>query len=216
MPLDPETIRNITAYYRKNLGHYGQFIEKFDMIVDKKLQRRLAQEYYMARYIAGIQSAMNFNENSFELLAHLKFQIVQYAGIYEAVISNVLIKKFGNDEMVLKLQKSEFYSRVDALSNGTEIRHNGDTVYICKKSEKKLGWDTNKISFDNKLKVAKQIGFVKEEIGKTILEIYGLRHSVHPEKAVKAEIIFHKEQVNIASKTMDVFLSDIRKFLTKK
>ena len=158
---------------------------------------------------------MNFDENSYELLGHLKFQIVQYAGIFEAVISHLLIHNFKDNERVLSLQKKIEYKPVDALSNGTEIKHNGNLVYMCVKSEKKLAWSTNNIRFDEKLKVAQKIGFVDDGVAKIISEIYGLRHTIHPEKAVKDDVVFQKEQVRLASDTMDVFISDIKKFFSK-
>lgn len=210
MPLSPKLIRTITGYYRKKLGYYTDFIGKFDFVDDKNFRERLAQEYYVARYIALMQDAMNFDENSYELLGHLKFQIVQYAGIYEAVISYLFKNNFCEDLRVQNLGKKKEYKLIQKLSKDILLNSN-KPVYLCKSVEVKTDW--NFINFKDKLDVAKEIGLIKEDVAKVVLDTYLLRHSVHVEKAVKDEIVFQQEQVDIAYETMDVFLSGIKNFL---
>lgn len=212
MPLSPKLIRTITGYYRRTMGYYTDHIEKFDFVNDKILKERLAQEFYIARYIAGIQEAMNFDENSFELLGHLKFQIVQYAGIYEAVISYLFKNNFSKDAGVQKLGKKKEYKLIQALPKNV-LLESKEPLFLCKRTEIKTDWAY--INFEDKLKVAKKIGFITEEVFKIILNTYLLRHSVHVEKAVKDEIFFQKEQADIAYKTIDIFLFDIKNFLAK-
>ncbi len=214
MPLAPFVIRHISDYCHRDMGKYYQdYFDKFDFVEDENLRQRLAQEFYVARYMAKLQEALNLPENSFELLGHLKFQIVQYAGIYEAVISYLLRNKFSTDPRVEKLGKKVEYRRVNAFSNGMDMQFNGEKVYTCKKCELKTDWEY--INFEEKLKVAREIGFLNEDTSEVILATFKLRHSVHIEKAVKAEILFEIEQAKMAYETIYTFLSDIRKYLAK-
>jgi hypothetical protein len=139
-------------------------------------------------------------------------QIVQYAGIYEAIISHLLLNRFATHEAVSKLGKSTGYKKVDALANGTQIQHQGEEVYLCRKANEQKPW--NYIKFEEKLNAAVTIGFLDEKCAEVIKEIYSLRNSVHIEKAVKDEIVFEMEQCKTAYLTMFNFTNRIKEFLS--
>lgn len=212
MPLDNSLIRTISEYYHRDIGTYSSYLQRFDFIDDQSLRERLAQEFYIARYAAKMQEALAFDENSFELLGHLKFQIIQYAGIYEAVISYLLMNKFPTHPSVLNLGSRIEYRKVDALSASTQIQHNGEEVFLCRKASVKEPWAY--VKFEDKLKAAKEIGFLSNSIRTTIIETYKLRHSVHIEKAVKDEIAFELEQCRQAYLVMQDFTNGIKLFLS--
>jgi len=210
MPLDSSIIHSVAEYYHRDIGTYSSYIRQFDFIDDENLRKRLAQEFYIARYAAKLQEALAFDENFFELLGHLKLQIIQYAGIYEAVISYLLLNKFPTHQGVIKLGKRIEYRKVDALAASTQIQHKGEEVFLCRQAHVQDQWVY--VRFEDKLKAAQEIGFLKEPVAKTILDTYKLRHSVHIEKAVKDEIIFEMEQCKQAYLMMRDFTNGIKSF----
>lgn len=211
MPLDPSLIRTISDYYHRDIGTYSSYLQQFNFIDNQTLRERLAQEFYIARYAAKLQEALDFDHNSFELLGHLKLQIIQYAGIYEAVISHLLLDKFPTHSTVKKLGTRIEYRKVNALADSTNIQHNGEQVFLCRQANVQEPWVY--VRFEDKLNAAKEIGFLDEADASIILEIYKLRHSVHIEKAVKDEIVFEMKQCKQAYFTMQNFTNKISNFL---
>jgi hypothetical protein len=212
IPLDPSLVYTISEYYHRDIGTYSSYLQRFDFIGDQDLRERLAQEFYVARYAAKLQEALAFDKNSFELLGHLKLQIIQYAGIYEAVISYLLLNKLATHPSVQKLGKRIEYKKVNALAGSTQIQHNGEEVFLCRQASLQEPWVY--VRFEDKLKAAKEIGFLTDSIATTILETYKLLHSVHIEKAVRDEIEFEMEQCKQAYLVMQDFTNGIKTFLS--
>ncbi len=213
MPLQPDFIKIIQSYYKCDIGSHTKNLTLFDFIQETKLQERLAIEFYIARYIAKLQEALNLNTNSYELIGHLKFQIIQYAGIYEVIISYLLQGQFSENEDVKKLGEKTEYKIVSALADGVTIYNNQrEQLFLCKKETKKTDWIY--INFEEKLKTAVKIGLIKPETKESVLEIYKLRHSVHIEKAVKTDIKFEVQQCKKAFLTLiNNFIPEIRSYL---
>ena len=82
MPLE-ETLRNqIQCYCTKDLpGDLNWHIQKFDFINDVELRDRLGRAFYAARYMSKVMEALYVQDN--ELHPFVKFQVIQYASIYE-------------------------------------------------------------------------------------------------------------------------------------
>lgn len=207
-----DTIKCIQKYCQKDLDSHSQHIRTFDFIESQDLQERLSVEFYIARYIAKLQEALALKKNSYELIGHLKMQIVQYAGIYEAVISYLLKEKFAEHKSVSSLGQKIEYKPVSALAEGISIQKQDETLYLCNKTIIKSSWIY--INFEDKLKAAVEIGLISEETKIIVLDIYKLRHSVHIEKVVKDDIEFEIEQCRTAFRTLvSKFLKEIREFL---
>src|SRR4051794_24381229 len=89
MPLD-ESLRDlIRAYCGKDLpGDLAWHVSQFRFITDPELQKRLGRAFYSARYMSKLMEALRASGD--EIHPFVKFQIMQYASIYEAVISHLL------------------------------------------------------------------------------------------------------------------------------
>jgi len=61
----------------------------------------------------------------------VKFQIMQYASIYEAVITNLLWGKFKDYDEVLKLQTHKAYKPVQALGSLTKVKYGEEEIFTC-------------------------------------------------------------------------------------
>ena len=101
MPLKRNEIDTVMNYCKRDLPQdHKWYTDQFNFIKDANLQESLAREFYTARYIYKLMEALCLED--FELHAHLKFQTIQYASIYEAVINYLLLNNFKEDINVKK------------------------------------------------------------------------------------------------------------------
>lgn len=219
MPLDPKTIQDVTNYYKRDIN-YKDCLEKFKIINEESLKNRLAQEYYIARYASKLQESLNFSKESYELLGHQKLQIIQFAGIYEAVISHILKQRLPNRSQVRDLGESVIYKPVNnALSSKTSIIYedndgNPQNLFLCRKKSESIPWKY--INFKDKVDVAAELGILTDKTAKSMIEIYDIRNSVHIEKVVEEEIKFSIEMCKNAYYTFNDMIEEVRDFLLTK
>ena len=159
MPLETKTIDEVLNYCKRDLPQdHNWYINEFYFIKDQALQESLAREFYTARYIYKLMEALFLED--FELHAHLKFQIIQYASIYEAVINYLLLNNFKEDENVKKISTHISLREIAALSGLTKITYEGNKIFTCLKKETKTPWTS--IPFHDKVDASVDIGFVNE------------------------------------------------------
>jgi hypothetical protein len=210
MPLETKTINEVLNYCKRDLPQdHNWYINEFDFIKDQALQESLAREFYTARYIYKLMEALFLED--YELHAHLKFQIIQYASIYEAVINYLLLNNFKEDENVKKISAHISLREIAALSGLTEITYEGNKIFTCLKKETKTPWTS--IPFHDKVDASVDIGFVNEIYADEIKSFYTLRNSIHIEAAAKKNIEYEIEQSKIAYKRLRPFIDDIKAFL---
>jgi len=121
MPLDESLRKDIHSYCVRDLpGDLQWHINQFQFLEDPELMKRLGRAFYSARYLAKLMEALFANGDEIHLF--VKFQIMQYASIYEAVVSNLLWGKYVDHDEVKKLQTHKAYKPVDALSRLLKYR----------------------------------------------------------------------------------------------
>lgn len=210
MPLETQTIDEVLNYCKRDLPqNHSWFINEFDFIKDKALQVSLAREFYTARYIYKLMEALFLED--FELHAHLKFQIIQYASIYEAVINYLLVNNFKENMNVKKISTHTSLKEISTLSKLTKITYDDEKIFTCIKNDTKTPW--NSIPFHDKVDASVNIGFLKEKYSAEIKSFYTLRNSIHIEAAAKKNIEYEIEQSKIAYKRLRPFIDDIKAFL---
>ncbi|AXX84585.1 hypothetical protein [Aliarcobacter skirrowii] len=210
MPLETKTIDEVLNYCKRDLPQeHDWYIHEFDFIKDQALQESLAREFYTARYIYKLMEALFLED--FELHAHLKFQIIQYASIYEAVINYLLLNNFKEDENVKKISTHISLREIAALSGLTKITYEGNKIFTCLKKETKTPWTS--IPFHDKVDASVDIGFVNEIYADEIKSFYTLRNSIHIEAAAKKNIEYEIEQSKLAYRRLRPFIDNIKAFL---
>jgi hypothetical protein len=219
-PRSGENVPDITQYAKyinwfckQDIDTHTSHLKLFDFIDDDALKTRIAKEFYVARYMSKLQYVFRFtwNQESFELFGCLKLQIVQYGGIFEAIISHFLEKKYFDDDAVKKITQGKGYKKIDGLSNGVTVKQGDRELFLCFKDTEPNRWES--IKFESKLKAAVTIGLMSEKIKVAVLEIYNLRNSVHIQAAAKKAIEFEIEHCRSALYTLLDFLEEIRTFL---
>lgn len=212
MPLDAAQQTSILDYCDKHLPNPKWFSDEFDFIEDQSLRDRLAQEFYAARYVYKLGEALSVKDD--RLHAHVKFQIVQYASIYEAVIVYLLWSKFSDHAALTSIQFHEALKVTAELPKSILMSNiDGEEVFLCVKRREKT--NSFSIKFNDKVDAAVTIGFVQSNIAAEIKEFYRLRNAIHLETAVKKSITYELDQALLAYTRMRPFIDHIKANLSK-
>ena len=211
MPLD-EALRNqIHGYCTKDLpGDLNWHIQKFAFIDDVELRDRLGRAFYAARYMSKIMEALHVQDN--ELHPFVKFQVIQYASIYEAVITHLLWTKFANHTEVINLQTHKAYKPVSALGQLTSIMYDGNEIHTCIYTDAKT--PKNSIPFADKVDCGIRIGFIDAAYAEDIKETYTLRNLAHIETEAKKQTEIELKHARLSYWRMQPFLEKIAEFLS--
>jgi hypothetical protein len=206
-----ESLREeVLAYCDRDLPPHETVAAMFDFIHDGKLRERIEAEFRAARYIYKLGEALAVSEE--RLHAHVKFQIVQYAGIYEAIIVHLLWDTFADRDEVTNLEFHDVFRRAAALPTNLQISTtDGEDIHLCVRRQEKT--QRFSIKFDDKVDAAVTIGFVDAEIGEEIKVFYKLRNAIHLESAVKNDITYEIDSSWLAYRRMLPFTSGVRGFL---
>jgi len=212
MPLEQNIRTQIATYCAKDLpGDVNWHIELFDFIAesDLELKKRLGRAFYSARYMAKLMEA-TYAEND-ELHAFVKFQIIQYASIYEAVVVYLLREIFKEHEEVKKLCTHKAYKKMNALGSKTTMHLDGEELHTCVYRDARTPWHS--ISFGDKVDCAVRIGFLEEKYAEDIKTLYVLRNLAHLETEAEKEIEVQIEQSKNGYWRLKPFLERVSEFM---
>ncbi len=210
MPLEQEIRNAIEAYCRRDLpGDLQWHIDQFGFVADVELRKRLGRAFYAARYMGKLMEATYASGDAVH--AFVKFQIMQYASIYEAVISHLLWSVYSAHAEVAALQTHKSYKPVSALGSNTQMTYGSEPVFQCVYRDTKT--PKNSIPFRDKVDCAVRIGFVEAAFAGDIKRTYELRNLAHIETEAEKQIEVEIEQSRQAFWRMKPFLDRIAEAL---
>ena len=158
------------------------FVDYFDFIGDDKLQRQLGDAYYQARFLyklmCGLQLPLNKQRGV------VKFQIVQYASICEAVLDMALTKYY-KEEAEERFSVVELKNEPSALAKDIRIAKGNTQLFICSEKKKKGVLKRTRIDFRTTFAVEK--GILTNDLKNRLDILYDLRNNIHIIKAAEAE-----------------------------
>jgi len=212
MPLFESERKRVLEYCDAHLPDDATVTAMFDFLQDEKLRTQIESEYYAARYIYKLGEALAVDED--RLHAHVKFQIVQYAGIYEAIVVHLLWSVFQTSPEVTDIQFHSAYRLATALPKTISLStaDTGEEILLCTLTRQKT--TPHSIKFDDKVDAAVKIGFLDVEIGQDIKRFYKLRNAIHLESAVKFETRYELADSQLAYLRMQPFVLGVREFLS--
>jgi len=206
MPLREEMRALIDDYCKRDLpGDLRWHVKQFSFITNPELQWRLGRAYFSARYIYKLMEAL-FAAGD-EIHPFVKFQIIEYASIYEAVITHLLWGRFKDHSEVNALQTHKAYKPVCALSALTAMKYGDEELTTCVYRDAKT--PRNSIPFKDKVDCAIRIGFVDPAYSEDIKRIFELRNLAHIEAEATKQIEVEIEQAKNAYWRMKPFLDRI-------
>lgn len=212
MPLEQNIRDQIATYCTKDLpGDVAWHVALFDFIDTKdiELKNRLGRAFYSARYMAKLMEATYAKED--ELHAFVKFQIIQYASIYEAVVVYLLREKFPEHAEVKKLCTHKAYKKLNALGSKTSMYFDGEELHTCVYRDTRTPWQS--ISFGDKVDCAVRVGFLEEKYAQDIKSLFTLRNLAHLETEAEKEIEVQIEQSKNGYWRLKPFLDGVSEFL---
>ena len=130
MPLKDTLRAEIDAYCKRDLpGDLQWHVDQFGFIENTELRKRLGRAFYSARYVAKLMEALLAAGD--EVHPFIKFQIMQYASIYEAVVVNLLWTKYAEHPEVKQLQTHKAYKPVAALGSSASMKFGDEMIQTC-------------------------------------------------------------------------------------
>lgn len=211
MPLEEKERLRVLSYCEKHIEPSDWFRSQVKFVEDEKLIDEMNLAFYSARHMEKLGEALAVSGDKRH--PHLKFQIVQYASIYEAIIVHLLFVRYKNHEDVKKILTDREYVKVSDVSKAI-IDRDGDNLAFCKK--KLVCRDPIHIRFEDKLKTAVSIGIVLPNIRPELLALYKTRNAVHLESAARNSVTYEAKQAAIAYKRLKPFLKHVQQLIARE
>lgn len=206
MPLPDATRAEIDTYVKRDIPNdLSWYVGQFSFIADALLRERVGRAYYAARYMGKLLEATFATGN--ERHSFVKFQILQYASIYEAVVVYLLWNRYGDSAEVKKLETHEALTQVSALSKDTQITVDNEQAVVSVWRRKKT--PKSSIAFRDKVDCAVALGFIDAAYAEDYKRFYSLRNLAHIESEAERQIEVELENSREAYWRMQPFLERI-------
>lgn len=201
----------------KNNSHTHEidwFKDCFDFVGDSSLQLHLAEAYYQARFLYKIMQGLHLT--SFKRTAFTKFQIQQYASIFEALIDYAL-EKYHKDDLKELLKEVEF-RQINVLGANTTLTFEEggkvEPVYTCKRASRNVSLKKTRI--DKRTELACQFGIISKTVKEQFDSLYDLRNNIHILKAASANYRPTIEEGTQAFLLMEPMRTSIKLYIQTK
>lgn len=220
MSLTKKEIANVIRYCNRDLVpdkefdplktyHSDWFPNYFSFLKTKSLQNHLGEAFYQARFVYKLMNALRLTLG--KQPGFVKFQIIQYASICEAILDET-IAKFHHDEAG-KIFASKEYSPYE-ISKTLSIKHNKNDIYLCKLKTKKGDLKRTRIDFKVNFSIGKNI--ISKSLGDKFCKLYDLRNNIHILKAHENNYRPKLKEAKEAFEMMMEFVQEIRKYYEKE
>lgn len=211
MPLPLEDRQKVLDYCDRDLPDEGYVAGIFNFIDEVTLRDRVQMEFSAARYVYKLGEALKVEGD--RLHAHVKFQIVQYASIYEAVIVYFLWAKYPAHSAVTSIEFHDAFREAASLPGNVQmLTTENEEIHLCTSVKKRT--PRVSIKFDDKVDAAVKIGFIDARLGEEIKGFYKLRNAIHLESALKSQLQYELSSSKLAYLRMRPFTKGIKGFLT--
>lgn len=183
------------------------FVRQFSFVENEKLRDRLGEEFYQTRFTYTLMQALSLPMAKNRGI--VKFQIIQYASICEALL-NYTLDTYFREEFENKYAATTYIDFPSALSSKTKITFDGKAVFVCKpKTEKaKITWTSNPIKAESAL----ENGILSEDTKEKYCALYDLRNNAHILKAVATDYYPKLKEASAAYELMYQFIAEVRAF----
>lgn len=213
MPLEEGIRKQINDYCKRDLpGDINWHINQFDFIDNLELRNKVGRAFYSARFISKLMEGLYVAND--EIHPFVKFQIIQYASIYEAVTTYLLWEKYPEHPETKALQTHKAYKKVSSLASLTEFTYDGAKIFTCVYKDTKT--HKNSIPFKDKVDCAVRIGFIETTYSEDIKNIYALRNLAHLENEVDRQIEMELKDSKKGYWRIKPFTDKIKEFLANE
>ena len=216
--LDKKIATAVVNYCNKDIVPDGEFDpdmqyesewfeEYFSFLNDEKLQKHIGSAYYQARFMYKLMSALRLPKAKHQGI--VKFQIIQYASIYEAILDNLIDKNFKSE--IMEKYGNMVYAPVSVLSKDAKLTYENSTVYTCKQKLQKKS--IKSMSIKERTEFAVEKGMITSDVAERICDLYDLRNNVHILKATRSDYFPRINQAKEAFQLMQEFVEQIKTYM---
>ena len=198
--------------FNYNVGRFPSewFTDYFSFLNNSALQKNLGEAFYQARFVYKLMKTLHLSKSKY--YAFVKFQILQYASIYEAILDYCL-EEYYKDEIMTKYADIT-YTPVPALSKSTNITYETNEIFLCTKTIRKKPIKLMRIQ--NRTDFAAEKGIISDTMQNRICDLYDTRNNIHILKATQSGFMPKLSDAKTAYKIMDDFVSEIKTFLSNQ
>ena len=226
--LDKETISKVLEFCSEHLVPDKNFLRfaKFDpsvwfsdyfiFVEDKSLRQQLGEAYYQARFLYKLIVALGLTAS--KKTAIIKFQVIQYVSIYEALIDYTLSTHHSDSEAYQRITSTFELRKVTAFSKSISLLFDTGNGQIsltpCK--EAKVNLKLKEVRFQHKLEALVELNIITQPIADKVLHLYDVRNNVHLTTAAINKHIPDMKESTDAFNLMEQFVGKIRSHLQKR
>jgi hypothetical protein len=198
MPFEKKTRDDVNKYVKSHLADEAWHRAYFSFIKNKTLTKRLSNEFMGARFVYKLLEGMKATK--WLRRSQIRLQILQYAGIYEAVIHYLLFSVYHSTQPVKDLLESQKRTRVSISAPlkariAKEIRIPETEIVVTRVKTGES--DITKIRFEIKAEVATTLGLIDDKMKDDLIEIFSARNAIHIHAEIRKGI---KYQLNLSKK----------------
>ena len=219
MPINEDVRIPALMYVEAHLINEGSIREGFTFISDPDLLELIVLELKSARYIFRLMEMLDLKDT----FSHpfCKFQIVQYAGVVEAVVDHLLFDRiYKNAKLATKIYEARSRlethttpARVSGFSSTTEVNFGGKEAFLAvMKTSKKPRVN---ISFESRLKECLDLSFIDERLRAELAGFYKQRNSVHLSAKLKNAITIELGDTKRAFQRINALCENIKRGFSK-
>ena len=218
MSLPKERITEVDRYCNRDLVpdqdfspddqyHNEWFISYFSFLHDPQVEEQLGDAFYQARFMYKLMNALNLPLAKQKGI--VKFQIVQYASICEAVL-DLAINRFFKEDAENEFSVNELVKYPNAISADTKITCGNTQLILCKTKHKKGDLRRTRVDFKTKFGVSK--GLISQATKEGFDSLYDLRNNIHILKAANSQYTPKLKEAKAAFLLMQSFVGEIKNY----
>lgn len=183
------------------------FIQYFSFLDDARLEKYLGEAFYQARFLYKLMASLKL-----PLAKHkgiVRFQIIQYASICEAVLQ-AAIEKYYKTDFENQYAVTELVKCTNAVSAATRISYDGTNLYLCQEKKKKA--DIKRTRIDYKTEFAVLHNIISRPTKIAFDALYDSRNNIHILKAANNNYNPKVYESKNAFLLMEIFIGEVKKF----
>lgn len=181
------------------------FVQYFSFLDDDSFAKNLGEAFYQARFLYKLMTALSLPKA--KAYGIIKFQIIQYASIYEAIL-DYLLNKYFKAEIENRYANIE-YSRV-SISASAKITYDGAVVELYKKKAKNKPIKLMRIQ--NRLGFAVEKRIISQTLSDRVDNLYDTRNNIHILKAMQTQYKPRIVDSKLAFELMEDFVDEVKLF----
>lgn len=218
MPLPNRTITEVIRYCNRDLVpdvnfdstsqyHSDWCCDYFSFLQNPAVEKHLGDAFYQARFMYKMMSALRLPVSKHRGI--VKFQIIQYASICEAVLDTAITKYFA-DDVANALAVTEWVKYPNATTRNTKITHEGNNLVLCKEKKRPGVLKRTRVDFKTKYAVGK--GIIAQPMKDAVDELYDLRNNIHILKAADSQYNPLLREAKDAFNLMQSFVEEVKSY----